>query len=223
MCLFVGQIWAQIPQGARLVTGNLTANYKSDVLNSINQSFSKEMSASVSISGSHCIFIKPNLSRNIGFSIGNKFQKYSGVYSPTTRKNTFNSLGFSFNYGYTKYFPLAQIHDKLFFTLSSTINSSYNFQYRYSLNTTTQIDSTIQTTSMVNNDHSLVFGLAFTPGIAFQLKEKWLLSANFGTAGISYSMPIPQKYIKSHSLNADFNLKPAFWGIGIGYFLSPKS
>lgn len=210
LCLFVGKITAQISEGARLVSGSLNANYNwSGGRWSGNQGFSANLASSYSY------FSRPNRSKNIGLGIRTTSRSFRSNVPGVINSQRNTNLAISFQFGYTQYFPLAFVNKHLFLAINAYVSPEAEILYN--------------TNSMVspNNPldrvgYGLGVSLGLVPSLAFRLKERWLLSANLGLANFKYELNESNGF-PIHSINTNFNLNPAFWGIGIGYFLAPKS
>ncbi len=215
VCFFVGQLWAQIPAGAKLINANVGARFMSSsgIPNLSNYSLSTNFNATYSS------FKKPNFCRNIGMEAYEYF-RYSTRNNPNNgnlNNHFYNGLSLLFHYGYTKYYPLLPIHKQLFFGLKAFVAPEVTWGY----------DETFATQNssfhLKHNTYNLGLNVGIEPFIAFQLKERWLLSAILGTARLHGNTGDINSGISSYQITGDLRFTPSSWSIGVGYFLSPKS
>ncbi len=210
ICLFVGQAWAQIPQGARLVSGSFGANY-----NWAKQRWAVNHSSAATIASSYSYFGKNNLCKNIGLGIRMANDRFTGNGTGNINMQSNSNLSVNFQFGYTNFLPLLFVNKHLFLALNSYASPEGHFSHSVNSLTNTQ-------NSLESINYSMNFSLGIAPSLAFHFKERWLLSANMGLIRVKYTLDELRDF-PIHYINTNINLSPAFWGIGVGYFLSPKS
>ncbi len=210
------RLQAQIIIGARLITGEFNGEFSSSTINA--QNIYTYVNTRL-VTGYH-LFFKDN--QRFSWSVSPEYiysNNENKTGGSTSLQNKTSGVGVLFSMGYARYFQIKSIHENLFFTLSATASPGYNYTHTFTRGITNDNGTPMPYTTAFNT-HYLTLKLMGTPGIAFRLNEKWLLSANMGGASISYSVAINNYYTKNY--NADFDLSPSVFGIGVGYFLQGK-
>jgi outer membrane immunogenic protein len=199
---------AQLKKGNRLINGTLSGSVnKQDLTGTSGASDYK--TSSLSIQPRIGFFASDKTV--VGFGIGYDYSKTNYPY--TNGPGNFNRMfTFSISPFVRRYFSMG---DKVAFFLDGRLNVGFGKTRNTSssFNTTTGIYSTY-----VVDDNTFKGGLAFKPGIAFFLTEKWSAEATFATLGFDYSKANSSNS-KTYAVNMNYGGLNAF-AFGVSYYIN---
>lgn len=141
------------------------------------------------------------------FSVGPDYFYTTMASGQSTSSLRINTHTIGLNAGMTRFIPM---FDKLYFTLGGSIYSRISF----SKNIVTAFDGTTNT----SRDEANNSGFIVSPGFAYFLNEKWMLTANFGH--LNYDILFNGNNSTIHNLN--LNLSTNSLGFGFKYVIGAK-
>jgi len=141
------------------------------------------------------------------FSFGPEYYYSTLASAHVFQSSRMNSHVFGANANVTRFVPMLE---KLYFTLGGGLYSRVGF----TKTETTSFNGTISN----SEDEVLYTGLTFSPGFAYYLNSKWIITAGFGF--LNYDLSIEDNST-IHRLN--FNLSTSSLGFGFRYVLGAKN